>query len=175
MALEQALAIGAHADRSSANSLTLCGPRARPPSPGRAVRVRQPAYAKRAPRRPAGTSAEGSSVYERPMGLATRSAAEGIPSLGARASGPRIGDLGPPHTAPEVLPPGGRSPPHSRAPREPIEGGLIRCFEQEDSLLIGEEYLVTVEAGSLGIERRSGFEQLADAVPHPCLERHDHH
>jgi hypothetical protein len=45
----------------------------------------------------------------------------------------------------------------------------------ENSLLIGEEYLVPLETGSLGIERRSRFEQLADAVANPCLERHDHH
>jgi hypothetical protein len=120
-------------------------------------------------------AAESSSVYEWPVGLATKSAAEWIPSLGARASGPRIGDLSPAHATREVLAPGGRSPPQSRASREPIEGGLIRCLEQENSLVIAEKYLVPVEAGSLGVERRARFEQLADAVAHPRLERHDHH
>src|SRR6266545_3218543 len=98
-----------------------------------------------------------------------------IPSLAPPVSRPRIGDVGPPHTTSEVLPPRGRSPPQPWASREPIEGGLIECLEEEDGLVIREEDLMPLEPGGLGIKRRSQFEQLADAVAHPRLERHDHH
>ena len=47
-------------------------------------------------------------------------------------------------------------------------------LEEKDGLLIGQEYLVPLQPGGLRVERRPAFEQFADSLTRPRLQRHDY-
>jgi hypothetical protein len=46
----------------------------------------------------------------------------------------------------------------------------IGCLEVEDRLVIGEKYLVALDADVLRVERRPAFEQHPDGVTHPGFD-----
>ena len=95
--------------------------------------------------------------------------------VAARAPNPRIGNLRKADIVRgDEVAPHGRGVPKPNTPRQPVEGGSSPRLEEKDGLLIGQEYLVPLQPGGLRVERRSAFEQFADSLTRPRLQRHDY-
>src|SRR5512132_3457730 len=107
--------------------------------------------------------------------MASDSTAARIVFHAAGRSIPRVGDLGQARGTREEVAPGHCCPAQLRTSRQPIEDGWIGGLKDEDRLVIGEKYLVALEADVLGVERRTFFEQHPDGVTHPGFERDNDH